>query len=186
MGILRVLFGESRSAPEFKNTARAEVRVSERPKVEGVNSRMRPGQGLAFDPKLVPSLMDDHRYLVEAFQRISAEAAMRNSIACRAAIKDFASLLTDHLIVENTRFYLYVRIAIEATDPDSARLARSFQQEMHQIALTVTNFVGKYTGSDSGVLEPEFLAELQTVGAALVARIGREETTLYPLYRPVD
>ena len=187
MGILRNLFGGSN--PEPKSPA-ANVRERSPADVKmpaaGVEARLRPGRSLSYDPDLVKTLKDDHQALVQIFQRIDGECRARKFAECGQALRHFRSRFTDHLIVENTRFYLYVKQGMEATDPASAEIARGFQQEMNQIAKVVTAFVDKYSGGDEVLKSEAFGEELQGIGAALAERIEREEKALYPLYVPMD
>ena len=179
MGILKALFGAGNAAAPVhsQNPRPAPVASSE--------ARLQPGRSLTFDPDLVDSLKDDHQALVEIFQRIGATCGARDFTECTHALRKFKSRFTDHLIVENTRFYLYVKKAMEASDPDSAGIARAFQQEMHQIAKVVTSFVDQYSISEELLESGAFAQELQRIGGALAERIDREEKTLYPLYLPM-
>lgn len=187
MGILRNLFGGANVDPKSPT---AKVREGSSGDVKmpaaGGESRLRPGRSLSYDPTLVKSLKDDHQALVGIFQRIDSACRARKFAECKEALRQFRSRFTDHLIVENTRFYLYVKQGMEAADPASAEIARGFQQEMNQIAKVVTAFVDKYSGGEEALESEAFAQELQGIGAALTERIEREEKALYPLYVPMD
>lgn len=178
MGILKTLFGAKADADKAPPPPRQRT-------MESAEARLRPGSSLTYDPGLVKSLKDDHQSLIRAFQQIETACQARHFVECKDALKRFQSRLTDHLIVENTRFYLYVKNAMKASDPASAEVARSFQAEMHQIAKVVTSFVDKFSQDDEMLRSPAFAQELQGIGRALAERIGREEKTLYPLYVPI-
>lgn len=179
MGILKNLFGGPKAEPKSRPA------IVREPAAAG-EARLRPGRSLSYDPDLVKSLKDDHQALVQIFQRIDSACRALKFAECKESLRQFRSRFTDHLIVENTRFYLYVKQAMEATDPTSAEIARGFQQEMNQIAKVVTAFVDKYSGSAEVLKSAAFAQELQGIGAALAERIEREEKALYPLYVPMD
>jgi regulator of sigma D len=187
MGMLRNLFGGAKADPKSppargREGSPGEVRIP----AAGGESRLRPGRSLSYDPDLVKSLKDDHQALVQIFQRIDSACHALKFAECREALRQFRSRFTDHLIVENTRFYLYVKQGMEAADPASAEIARGFQQEMNQIAKVVTAFVDKYSGSEEVLKSAAFAQELKGIGDALAERIEREEKALYPLYVPMD
>jgi hypothetical protein len=143
------------------------------------------GKPLSYDPGLLPRLVDDHEALIHLFEAVRQHALKGDWVAARKSLLAFRSRLTDHLLVENTRLYVHLRRSLETTDLDSVSLARSFQQEMNQIARTVISFINKYADGDGpGLPHPGFLAELGEIGDALHSRIAREESTLYPLYGP--
>ncbi|MCM2251873.1 MAG: hemerythrin domain-containing protein [Ramlibacter sp.] len=179
MGILKSLFGAGK-----KDARRESPGARAQPAATG-EARLRPGHSLSYDPALVDSLKDDHQDLVHIFQGIDSACRALDFSGCMESLRRFRSRFTDHLIVENTRFYLYVKHAMEASDPASAQLARDFQHEMHQIARVVTSFVDKYSVDEEVLKGAAFAQELQAIGRALAERIEREEKALYPLYLPV-
>jgi hypothetical protein len=145
-----------------------------------------PKGQFSYDPQLIGGLVRDHLDLVEVYGAIETATLAKNYPAAMAAMQLFKSRLTDHLIVENTRLYLYIKSTVAALDPESVQLARDFQTEMNQIARQVVAFTTTYSGGGSDALaQPEFLVALRGIGHALVNRIRREEATLYPLYAPV-
>jgi regulator of sigma D len=178
MGILKTLFGAKEATGKAPPPPTAQT-------TESAETRLRPGLSLTYDPGLVKSLKEDHQSLIQIFQQIDTACRAPDIAGCKDALRRFQSRLTDHLIVENTRFYLYVKNAMKASDPASAGIARSFQAEMHQIAKVVTSFVDKYSQDDEMIQSAAFAQELQGIGQALAERIGREEETLYPLYAPI-
>lgn len=188
MGFLQTLFGGSdantrnQSASARPQPALAAAATSA---TTGGEGRLRPGRALTYDPTLVKSLKDDHQALVQIFQQVDTACRQLKFAQCGEALRQFRTRFTDHLIVENTRFYLYVKHAMEAADPASITIARGFQQEMYQIAKVVTAFVDKYSGNEEALRSAAFAEELQGIGKALLERIEREEKSLYPLYVPI-
>lgn len=138
-----------------------------------------------FDPKLVDLLVSEHRELVACVGRLEAAANRGQAALALHELEEFRSRLTDHLLVENTRFYLYVKAALTAHDPESAALARQFQREMSEIGKTVLSFVDRYLAVEAPPLTSSaFRRDLNEIAGALANRIAREEATLYPLYAP--
>lgn len=139
-------------------------------------------RGPSFDPQLVPALLSDHIALLELIKRAGAAAATDNAQAAVKALFKFHCLLADHLLVENTRLYLYVRATWQTRAPESAQLSRAFQVEMNQITRSVTQFVETYTANERAVLGPAFMVDLDSIRQTLRSRFAREESTLYPMY----
>ncbi len=147
-------------------------------------ARVSMGRGPCFDPVLIPSLVSDHVALLTLIRRAATAAALDDAASARRALRKFHSLLQDHLLVENTRLYLYIRSAPHARASGQAQLSREYQVEMNQIARTVDLFVEKYFAHDRAVLGPAFMVDQDSIRQTLAARFAREESTLYPLYAP--
>lgn len=165
-------------------TAPARLQRPSRPAPLVSAARVSLGHGPCFDPVLVPSLVSDHAALLALLRRAATAAALGEAPHARRALRKFHSLLTDHLLVENTRLYLYIRSAPQAGESGRAQLSRDFQFEMNQIARTAERFVDHYICTDRAVLRPEFMLDQDGIRQTLAARFAREESTLYPLYAP--
>lgn len=158
-----------------------------RPSGGAARSRPAPlpaGRCPSFDPTLVPSLQADHRALLELIKRAAAAAATDNTQAAIRALHKFHTLLSEHLLTENTRLYLYIRASAPGRAPDAAQMSRGFQVEMNQIARGISHFVERYTEREHMILGPAFMVDLDSVRQTLRARFAREESTLFPLYAP--
>lgn len=147
-------------------------------------ARVSLGRGPQFDPVLIASLVSDHVALLTLLRRTATAAAVDDAQAARKALRKFHSLLSDHLLLENTRLYLYIRSAPHVRGTPLAQLSRDFQNEMNQIARTVTQFVDGCIQHERHLLGPAFMVDLDSVRQTLSARFTREETTLFPLYAP--
>lgn len=182
MEMVRSLFGSLSGSAATTAPAPLQRASSPAPLVSA--ARVSLGRGPCFDPVLIPSLVSDHMALMALIKRSATAAALNDAQAARKALLKFHSLLADHLLVENTRLYLYIRAAPHVRGSDLAQLSRTFQVEMNQIARTVTQFVDKYTASDRTILGPAFMVDQDSILRTLAARFTREESTLYPLYVP--
>jgi len=147
-------------------------------------ARVSMGRGPCFDPVLVPSLVSDHVALLALIRRAATAAALGDAPSARRALRKFHSLFTDHLLIENTRLYLYIRSAPHTKASGHAQLSRAFQVEMNQIARTAALFVEQYTTDDRAILGPAFMVDQDSIRRTLAARFAREESTLQPMYAP--
>lgn len=143
-----------------------------------------PGTQIHHDVGLIAGFKEDHRNLLAKYQQIDAAAKAGDFAAVQALLGEFQSLLTDHLLKENVRLYVYLEHLLLA-DPVSHQMMHGFRHEMDVIGRTVVGFLGKYkTIAADPALAATFPADLAAIGQALGARIKREEDVLYPMYVP--
>ncbi|MBD8899908.1 hemerythrin domain-containing protein [Rhodanobacter sp. DHG33] len=137
-----------------------------------------------YDPNLVDSLKRDHGELVTLYQRIGNLLQDGHHDEIRGELVNFKTRLEAHILTENVRFYTYLEQSLRE-DAHNAELMRDFRREMNTIARGAVNFVKKYQGP--GTLDAssheEFAKDYAAVGELLAQRIGREESSLYPLYQ---
>lgn len=181
MEMVRSLFGALSGSA---TTAPAPLQRPSAPAPLVSAARVSMGRGPCFDPVLVPSMRSDHIALLTLLKRAATAAALNDAASARRALHKFHTLLTDHLLVENTRLHLYIRSAPQARACGHAQLSREWQVEMNQIARTVAPFVARYTAQDRAILGPAFMVDQDAIRRTLAARFAREESTLYPLYAP--
>lgn len=181
MDLVKSLFG-GLSASATTAPAALQRESSPAPLVSA--ARVSMGRGPCFDPALTPSLVSDHIALLTLIRRAATAAALGDAASARRALLKFHSLLGDHLLVENTRLYLYIRCAPQARTCGHAQLSRAFQNEMNQIVKSATLLVDRYTPQDRTILGPAFMVDVDSLRQTLAARFTREESTLHPLYAP--
>ncbi|MGE0333139.1 MAG: hemerythrin domain-containing protein [Ramlibacter sp.] len=181
MEMVRSLFGALSGSA---TTAPAPLQRHSSPAPLVSAARVSLGRGPCYDPVLIPSLVSDHVALLTLVRRAATAAALGDAPSARQALRKFHSLLTDHLLIENTRLYLYIRSAPHAKASGQAQLSRAYQVEMNQIARTAALFVEQYTANDRAVLGPAFMVDQDSIRQTLAARFAREEGALYPLYVP--
>ena len=144
-----------------------------------------PGTSIHHDPRLIESFKEDHRLLLDIYKAIDAARAEGNLLTVQTRLEQFRMVLQDHLLKENVRLYVYLEHVLQG-DPVSRQLMHEFRHEMDGIGRVVVGFLGKYR--EIGIhpeLADEFAKDFAAIGAALVARIRREEDTLYPMYAPL-
>lgn len=142
------------------------------------------GGPVRYDPELIPRLTQEHRTLLSLFSAIKRSNEAGDLAAVRTALNEFKGALNAHLLVENVRFYAYVKKGL-AQDVEGLETMTGFWKEMQAIAKGVIEFLGKYDGASfTPVICDAFGKDLDAIGVALGTRIRREEERLYTLYRP--
>jgi iron-sulfur cluster repair protein YtfE (RIC family) len=127
--------------------------------------------------------MEDHSLLLEIYTAIEDARKTGELMTVQTRLVQFRMVLMDHLLKENVRLYIYLEHML-ANDPVAHGLIHEFRHEMDAIGKVVVGFLGKY--KEIGIhpeLEADFTRDLAAIGEALVARIRREEETLYPMYQ---
>lgn len=143
-----------------------------------------PGTRIHHDSALIVGLKDDHQLLLQIFGSIGNAAKAGDLAEVEKRLGHFKTVLMDHLLKENIRLYVYLEHML-VEDPPSHQLMHEFRHEMDAIGKAVVAFLGKYkTIASQPELATAFAGDLAAIGEALVARIRREEDTLYPMYRP--
>jgi hemerythrin-like domain-containing protein len=140
---------------------------------------------IRHDPALLESLLHDHIELNAIYQRIGKLRQDGHYDEIRAELVNFKTRLEAHILTENVRFYTYLEQSL-SDDAHNAEMMRDFRREMNTIARAVVAFVKKYqaAGTFDPSLQAEFARDYQSVGELLKQRLGREESSLYPLYQP--
>lgn len=143
-----------------------------------------PGTQIRFNPNLIDKLEDDHQSLLAIFGELSAAITAANYPLATEKLTEFKRGFLDHILVENVSLYVYMKSSFK-DDEGNIGLVQEFRSEMDGIGKAVRTFILKYEtiGIDKDVAS-SFAEELGGIGEALVARIQREEGTLYPLYQP--
>jgi hypothetical protein len=144
-----------------------------------------PGTAIHHDPRLIASLKEDHRLLLDIYKAVDAARVEGDLVSVQTRLGQFRMVLQDHLLKENVRLYVYLEHVLQG-DPVSHQLMHEFRHEMDGIGRVVVGFLGKY--KEIGIhpeLAADFGKDFAAIGEALVARIRREEDTLYPMYAPL-
>lgn len=137
---------------------------------------------IAFDANLIARLEGDHAGLIATLEQLHSTAAAQP----RRVITDLIllrELFQEHLMMEETYFYAYLDrlLAGNTTIHDSAQAMRN---DMEEIATTVAQFIHSWISTPpTDATSPVFLDQLRCTMKLLKARVEREETTLYPLYK---
>ena len=172
MGILGKLFSSNDAAKDAKPH---DTRPQE----------IAPHRTIRYDQALLDSLLRDHVELGALYQRIGKLMQEGQYDEIRAELVNFKTRLEAHILTENVRFYTYLEQSL-SDDAHNAEMMRDFRREMNTIARSVVTFVKKYqiSGTFDASLQAAFARDYQSVGELLKQRLGREESSLYPLYQP--
>lgn len=176
MFLFDLLFGTKKEDPQSASAKPASTVAAA--------STNAPGTRIHHDPALIESLKEDHRLLLDAFQAIDRARQAGDLMTVQTRLDQFRMMIQDHLLKENVRLYIYLEHLL-AGDTASHQLMHEFRHEMDGIGRAVVGFLGQYR--EIGLhpeLAAQFAADLGAIGQALVARIEREEKTLYPMYEP--
>ena len=141
-----------------------------------------PGTEIYYHPHLVDDLLSDHIELLKMFGKIDAAHKKGDAKLTIQTLNDFTESLRSHLIIENTKLYIYLRHSLQEM-PNEAKLAQSFQHEMRGIGKALNEFVTAFASDSWSKKESKAFGEqLSAIGEILVQRIETEEESLYPLY----
>lgn len=138
--------------------------------------------GIAYDPHLVEKLKDDHQHMIAIYSRLLKDAQAANLDSIRDDLVLFRRVFQGHILMESVRFYVYLDrlLAQHESVRDEARAVR---KDMNGIARAVADFIHNWmTVPITLQTLPTFIEQLQGIGAALVARVELEESSLYTLY----
>ena len=142
-----------------------------------------PGTEIRYNPNLINKLKTDHQNLLSIYGEINEAFTAKNYPLVTEKLKALKRGFMDHILVENVSLYVYMKNSFR-DDEENVELVQDFRSEMDGIGKVVRAFIMKYEtiGIDAD-LAASFGEELAGIGEALVARIEREEGTLYPLYQ---
>lgn len=94
-------------------------------------------------------------------------------------LAQFAAKLNVHLSMEDRALYPKLK---DASDPNCAKTAKEFQEEMGGIKKFFEDYAGKWSNSAEIRTNPDdFITQTQGLISALGQRIDKENTVLYPL-----
>jgi regulator of sigma D len=140
------------------------------------------GTKLFFYSHLIKGLLSDHVQLLDVFGKINAAYQKENTKLTIKTLHQFRNLLDDHLIVEHSKLYVYLRATL-ADSTKEARIIRDFQKEMRGIDKVLNDFIDAFSHEKWSSEEyADFGRQLTNIGNVLISRIETEEESLFPLY----
>lgn len=142
-----------------------------------------PGTRIGYDPLLVRRLRADHQRMLEIFTQTQELLSTRDYDGVKRKLGELRIALQDHLMTASVKLYVYVGRQL-ASDPAKTAIVNEHRRDMLENSRLIMDFLRTYSAvrlddSFADVFQTEFLV----IGSALVRRIEREETTLFPLYR---
>jgi hypothetical protein len=142
-----------------------------------------PGTRIGYDPLLIKRLKTDHQRMLALFTRTQSLLTSRDYDGVKRTLGELRITLQDHLMTANVKFYVYVSRQL-AGDPANTAIINEYRREMLTNSRQIMDFLRTYSAArlDDTFAEP-FQIELLVIGSALVHRIEREQSTLFPLYQ---
>lgn len=142
-----------------------------------------PGTRVGYDPQLIKHLTADHQRMLEIFTDAQTLLTTHDYEGVKRKLGELRITLQDHLMTSSVRFYIYVARNL-ATDPAKTAMIGLYRREMLENSRQIMDFLRTYSAAklDDSYAD-SFQVELLVIGAALVQRIEREQSTLFPLYK---
>ena len=136
----------------------------------------------SYDKKLIQNLKQDHKELLNIFQRIVKHTKKGNVDNILEDLDDFKFEFQTHIQLEEQFFYPYVLNKYK-NNSEIASMLKKKEDEMKEITKVLFNFLKKYENNDylKNNLD-KFKEELNVLGNALKERIYFEENNMYTLY----
>jgi hemerythrin-like domain-containing protein len=128
---------------------------------------------------------EQHEKLRKIVEEIPTSVTQVSEAAIRGLMVKFIGTLRAHLGMEDT--YLYPAM-MEHPDPEIREKARSFKQEMGDLASGIETFYNKWSKAGNISTSPaDFVQDWSRTRSVLLNRMDREDRDLYELVdRKVD
>lgn len=142
-----------------------------------------PGTRIGYDPLLIQRLKSDHQRMLALFTQTQELLTTRDYEGVKRKLGELRITLQDHLMTSNVKFYVYVSRHL-ADDAGKSAIINEYRREMLINSRQIMDFLRTYSAArlDDSFADT-FQVELLVIGAALVHRIEREQTSLFPLYQ---
>jgi hypothetical protein len=142
-----------------------------------------PGTRIGYDPLLIQRFKSDHQRMLGLFTGAQNLLTTRDYDGVKRKLGELRVILQDHLMTASVKLYVYVSRQL-AGDAAKSALINQQRREMLENSRLILDFLRTYGAArlDDSYAE-QFQVEFLAIGAALVQRIEREESTLYPLYQ---
>lgn len=182
-------FFKAKSKPQVASIGQSNTLDSLFPEKDGSEisaaSKIELGK-IPYYPQLIQELEHDHQALDMLEQGIRRAFLRKDLAQTSRRLKKFASLLRGHILKENVRLYVYLQQQF-TNDEFNLDIIKYFRREMNGIARASLQFLEQYEWIDQLPAEEltTFLADLESIGKVVHARMLREEQDLYPLYLQV-
>jgi len=158
-------------------------RPNESPAAHPATQPRAPGTRVGYDPLLIKRLTADHQRMLEIFTETQTLLTTRDYDGVKRKLGELRITLQDHLMTASVRFYVYVSRNM-ATDLAKTATINEYRREMLANSRQIMDFLRTYSAArlDDSFAD-SFQSELLVIGSALVQRIEREQSTLFPLYK---
>ena len=142
-----------------------------------------PGTRIGYDPLLLKRLQADHQRMLELFTQTQELLTTHDYEGVKRKLGELRVILQDHLMTASVKFYVYVSRHL-ANDTAKTAIINEYRREMLNNSRQIMDFLRTYSAArlDDSFADA-FQIELLVIGSALVQRIEREQSTLFPLYQ---
>lgn len=142
-----------------------------------------PGTRIGYDPLLLKRLRADHQRMLELFTQTQELLTTHDYDGVRRKLGALRITMQDHLMTASVKFYVYVSRHL-ANDAAKSAIINEYRREMLNNSRQIMDFLRTYSIArlDDSFADI-FQIELLVIGSALVQRIEREQSTLFPLYQ---
>jgi hypothetical protein len=142
-----------------------------------------PGTRIGYDPLLIKRLKGDHQRMLDLFTQAQSLLITHDYDGVKRKLGELRIILQDHLMTASVKFYVYVSRQL-AGDAAKTAIINEYRREMLVNSRQIMDFLRTYSAVrlDDSFAEP-FQIELLVIGSALVQRIEREQSVLFPLYQ---
>ena len=148
-----------------------------------VGHSLAPGTRIGYDPLLIKRLRADHQRMLELFTQTQSLLTTHDYDGVKRKLGELRITLQDHLVTASVKFYVYVSRQL-ADDPAKTAIINEYRREMLINSRQLMDFLRTYSSARlDDTFAGTFQIELLVIGSALVQRIEREQSTLFPLYQ---
>ena len=158
-------------------------RPNESPALLPTTQPRAPGTRIGYDPQLIRRLRNDHQRMLGLFTQAQELLTTHDYDGVKRKLGELRITLQDHLMTANVKFYVYVSRHL-ADDAAKSAIINEYRREMLINSRQIMDFLRTYSAArlDDSFAD-SFQIELLVIGSALVQRIEREQSTLFPLYQ---
>ena len=136
-----------------------------------------------FNENLIDNLVSEHKELLRIYTAMLTALDNKAYTEVSQGLSEFSTLLHAHLLKEHVELYVYLEYSLQ-NDSETFQHMHEIRTEMDHISSVVMGFLHTYQRDPVNKKNTEaFRKSLSEIGTVLVARIKREEDTLYTLYK---
>jgi regulator of sigma D len=153
---------------------------------QGKDRQTGNARAVLYNPQLVPGLKSEHKQMLNVYTTILAAVDRQDFAKVSQQLHNLDTLLRSHLLKEHIELYVYLEYLLTKGTQAFAEVHR-LRLEMERISSDVTGFLNIYqTVPVNAATAKKFKQDFESIGTVLDKRILREETVLYPLYKPME
>lgn len=154
-------------------------------RASGSKPRVNRGSEVRYHANLLLQLKQEHRQLLATYSELELLLHNEEYRSFASYLKRFREQLAQHLLMEDARLYLYLDRMFDEPGNRDREMIRHFRKEMEGIGGAIMTWLdGCFEQRPSADSRDHLEELLTTIEAALIDRIDREESILFPLYRP--